>query len=129
MSVNELDAKVGGTLDQSKKVLEATSGNYLDRMESFLSKHDNATLEEMTKENDEDYFVDIDWKIPQKETCDIGENTVVSVKNQLFRRARSARVRLNKRKISWFKPFNFQGKKPYLETSGRKTSLEKVRSC
>ena len=73
MSVNELDAKVKDTLSNSKqghifeilskknlyqkhyytitksmtleKAMEATSGSYLDRMESFLSKYDNSTLE------------------------------------------------------------------------------------
>jgi len=78
-------------LNESKRVLAATSGNYLDRMESFLSKHDNASLEEMARDENDDYTIDIDWKIPEKETCDIGENTVVSVKNQLYRRARQSR--------------------------------------
>jgi len=92
MSVNELDVKVDGTLNESAKVLESTSGNYLDRMESFMSKHDNATLEQLVKDDDnDDYVVDIEWNIPQKETCDIGENTVVSVKNHLCRLARQAR--------------------------------------
>ena len=57
MSVNELDVKVDGTLNESKKVLESTSGNYLDRMESFLSKHDNASLEELVKDDNDDYVV------------------------------------------------------------------------
>jgi len=85
-SVNELDAKVGGTIDKSKKVLETTSGSYLERMESFLSKHDNMTLEELTKDVRDpydDYECNIDWRIPHKETCDVGENTVVSVHNIL----------------------------------------------
>merc|ERR1712106_1030377 len=61
-------------------------------MESFMSKHDNATLEQLVKDDDnDDYVVDIEWNIPQKETCDIGENTVVSVKNHLCRLARQAR--------------------------------------
>lgn len=95
MSVNELDSKIGGTLKDSTKVIEATSGSYLDRMESFLSRHDNASLTDLIKEdeNTDDYEVDITWKIPAKETCDIGENTVVSVKNHLCKRAsRSRRV-------------------------------------
>ena len=48
---------VGGTLSESKRVLAATSGNYLDRMESFLSKHDNASLEEMTRDENDDFTV------------------------------------------------------------------------
>ena len=32
--------------------MEATSGSYLDRMESFLSKHDNASLTDLVKENE-----------------------------------------------------------------------------
>ena len=32
--------------------MEATSGSYLDRMESFLSKHDNASLTDLVKEDE-----------------------------------------------------------------------------
>ena len=41
------------------KVIEATSGSYLDRMESFLSRHDNASLTDLIKEdeNTDDYEV------------------------------------------------------------------------
>lgn len=39
--------------------MEATSGSYLDRMESFLSKHDNASLADLVKddENADNYEV------------------------------------------------------------------------
>ena len=78
MSINELDRKIDSTLSGSKIALDETSGSYLDRMESFLSKHDNQSIEQIlsTRDNDDDYDVDIEWKIPQKETCDVGENTV-----------------------------------------------------
>ena len=39
--------------------MQATSGSYLDRMESFLSKHDNASLTDLVKddENADNYEV------------------------------------------------------------------------
>ena len=80
-------------------------------MESFLSKNENSKIEEIIKNDDDDYQVniyysqghiwstrstgvkvniqvDINWNIPEKETCDVGENTVVSVRNQINRRLR-----------------------------------------
>ena len=61
-----------------KSVLESTSGSYLERMDSFLAKHDNDEIAQILSNNtDENYEVDIDWsKIPHKETADVGENTV-----------------------------------------------------
>jgi len=46
--------------------------------------------------------VDIEWKIPAKETCDIGENTVVSVKNHLCKRALRSR-RIQEDRPAWNK--------------------------
>ena len=77
LSVGELDAKIGATLTKSDNVIGETSGSYLDRMESFLSKHDNEAIQQiLTADEDEDVNIDIDWKIPAKETCEVGENTV-----------------------------------------------------
>ena len=79
LSVDELDKKINSTLNTSDKVMEETSGSYLDRMESFLSKQDNDTIKQIIcDEKDEDYDANIDWNIPKKEACDVGENTVSS---------------------------------------------------
>ena len=48
------------------------------------------------------FKVDIEWKIPAKETCDIGENTVVSVKNHLCKRALRSR-RIQEDRPAWNK--------------------------
>jgi len=88
MSVKELDQKLNHTLNESKSVLESTSGSYLERMDSFLAKHDNEEIAQILSDNtDENYEVDIDWsKIPHKETADVGENTVVSLRNRMCQR-------------------------------------------
>ena len=78
MSVNELDKKIDTTLDSARNVLNQTSGSYLDRMESFLSKHDNEAITKIIRQEhvDENFEVDFDWNILGKETCEVGENTV-----------------------------------------------------
>jgi len=41
--------------------MEATSGSYLDRMESFLSKHDNASLTDLVKEDENADNYEVIW--------------------------------------------------------------------
>lgn len=88
MSVNELDKKIDTTLDSARNVLNQTSGSYLDRMESFLSKHDNEAITKIIRQEhvDENFEVDFDWNILGKETCEVGENTVVSIRNKICNR-------------------------------------------
>lgn len=87
MSVGELDQKIGTTLTSSTNVLDQTSGSYLERMESFLSKNDNETIQQIIahdREDDGDVDFDMNWNIPGKETCDVGENTVLFIINLLL---------------------------------------------
>ena len=81
MSVNELDQKVKSTLDGSKTVMEKTSGSYLDRINSCLEETENEVLKDiLADKNEGEYEVDVDFSaLPGKETCDVGENTVMRI--------------------------------------------------
>lgn len=106
MSVNELDQKVQSTLDGSKTVMEKTSGSYLDRINSFLEETENDVLKDILAEKNEgEYEVDVDFSaLPKKETCEVGENTVVTLRNRMCKKHWRARKQPEERK-PWVKYF------------------------
>ncbi|CAG5076999.1 Oidioi.mRNA.OKI2018_I69.PAR.g8607.t1.cds [Oikopleura dioica] len=106
MSVNELDQKVNSTLEGSKTVMEKTSGSYLDRINSFLEETENDVLKDiLADKNEGEYEVDVDFSaLPSKETCDVGENTIVSLRNRMCKKRWRARKQPEERK-PWVKYF------------------------